>query len=96
MLDTTESHKRMQSLVGPAWFAEMLYPYLPELREDEKYFDYHYAEAFCRARDELFPGVHGMYRGPQWGLIVVEPNEVMVYGRPRRAKRIGWSKDKRS
>jgi hypothetical protein len=89
-LDVTSRSSGIQSLVGSNWFKEMLTPYLkPD--EDGGLFDYHYAEAFCKAQaDGLFQGVAGFYRGRTWGLVVVNPDEVMDYGRPRPAKRTGW------
>jgi hypothetical protein len=98
VLDVTDPHRRRQLLVGSDEFVELLEPYLPSpsaWASDGEHLDYDYAEAFCRARDELFPGVAGLYRGPQWGLVVVNPDDVMIYGRPfraeaRRARKATW------
>jgi hypothetical protein len=92
-LDVTGGKPRLGGLVGPLWFRRALKPYLRGRGACEAgaYCDYQYAEAFCRAQEDgLFPGVAGFYRGPLWGLVVVNPDEVMDYGAPRPARRAGW------
>ena len=94
-LDVTYGGKKgiSSSIVGAKWYREMLQPYLqpPPGCEEGSYCDYQYAEAFCLAQQDLFPGVAGVYRGDMWGLIVVDPDEIMVYGQPRRAKQTPYA-----